>query len=289
MNISRIGSSNSNYYSNSNSSKNTVDNSRKTTNHQTQRKNSMPKNNIGISSLGNSKKNSILENLMKQKENLTDSKNTLMEKASKNGNDPLSIKEKVEDINKQIQEIDKQINNLKLEDQRNALGVEDKSKNTEKTKKKLNNESHESAQKDSSMDNILDLSGSLTKSKTLSRQRNTMTGNAKVLEGEIKADERRGINPVRKKDQLAEMKDKIENITKNLVHNLNDVNTKTNNKTQSNTSNNAVNKNEAIKDISSVTEENVDKLLIKQQQAEQNIKHYIDKDSDTGEKIDIMG
>ncbi len=46
---------------------------------------------------------------MEQKSNLMESKNSIMERGLKNGNDPLTIKEKLQSIDKQIKEIDKQI------------------------------------------------------------------------------------------------------------------------------------------------------------------------------------
>lgn len=60
-----------------------------------------------------------------------------MERGLKNGNDPLTIKEKLQSIDKQIKEIDKQINDLQLEEQRNSMGIESKDKGKNKKKPKL--------------------------------------------------------------------------------------------------------------------------------------------------------
>lgn len=280
MRISGIGLSNSSYGSNTSLSKKFLNNTGKSKQHDGEDKNNRTTNNLGMALSGKINKNSILENLMKQKEKLTESKTNLIEKSLEKGNDPLSTKEKLETIDKQIEEIDKQINNLKLEEQRKALGTEDKDKKSKDSKQKPNSDSNTDGQKDSSMDSILDISGNLTKAKALSSQRNKMEGSSNVLDNEIKTDEKRGINPVRKKEQLSKIKDKIEDITEKLGKHLKDVN-------------NESSKNAESKDASSsVNSENRDKLLIKQQQAEINIKHYIDnqkdKAEDNSEKLNII-
>lgn len=280
MRISGIGLSNSSYGSNTSLSKKFLNNTGKSKQHDGDDKNNRTTNNLGMALSGKINKNSILENLMKQKEKLTESKTNLIEKSLEKGNDPLSTKEKLETIDKQIEEIDKQINNLKLEEQRKTLGTEDKDKKSKDSKQKLNSDSNTDGQKDSSMDSILDISGNLTKAKALSSQRNKMEGSSNVLDNEIKTDEKRGINPVRKKEQLSKIKDKIEDITEKLGKHLKDLN-------------NESSKNAESKDASSsVNSENRDKLLIKQQQAEINIKHYIDnqkdKAEDNSEKLNII-
>lgn len=280
MRISGIGLSNSSYGSNTSLSKKFLNNTGKSKQHDGDDKNNRTTNNLGMALSGKINKNSILENLMKQKEKLTESKTNLIEKSLEKGNDPLSTKEKLETIDKQIEEIDKQINNLKLEEQRKTLGTEDKDKKSKDSKQKPNSDSNTDGQKDSSMDSILDISGNLTKAKALSSQRNKMEGSSNVLDNEIKTDEKRGINPVRKKEQLSKIKDKIEDITEKLGKHLKDLN-------------NESSKNAESKDASSsVNSENRDKLLIKQQQAEINIKHYIDnqkdKAEDNSEKLNII-
>ncbi|MCY6371156.1 hypothetical protein [Clostridium ganghwense] len=284
----QIGLVNLSYGSNNNLTKNTVDNNGKS-----QRRNIANKNSMGKFLGGKLKRNNILENLMKQKENLMDSKNTIMERGLKNGENPKSIEEKLESIDKQIEEIDKQVNELQLEEQRKAIGTEDKKKKGKSSKQKTNKDSTNDIQTDRSMDNILSLSSNLSQAKALSSQKNIMSGDAKVLEGEIKIDKSRGINPVRKKKRLAEMKDNIEEITEKIGKHLKDVTTKSDNKIQNNTSNNIVDKSEQSKKInSSINTENAEKLLIKQQQIAQNIKQYIDNNNDkveySGEKINIV-
>lgn len=288
MNIAKVTSTNFSYSSNTDFSKNTNNTTNKTGKHDT-----INKNNINKSLIGKPKKNSILENLMKQKENLTDSKNTLIENASKNGDDPSSVKEKLKEINKQIEEIDKQINNLQLEDRRKALGIDEKNKKNEHSKQKQNKSSSDNTQTDNSTDNILDLSNGLTTAKALSSQRKILSGNARVLDCEIKTDEKRGLNPIGKKKLLAKMQDNIENITKKLGKQINDMNAKINNNIESDKSNTATIKNIQNNNTNNDTSTEIkDPSIIQQLKVSQSIEKYVSNSKDNiknnGEKINIV-
>ncbi|EPY2305431.1 hypothetical protein ACXATD_001064 [Clostridium sporogenes] len=295
MNISfspkhQMGSINLNYPSNAKTFVN---------NKKSQKQNLINKGNKGTSFTGNSRKNDILKNLMEQKSNLMESKNSIMERGLKNGNDPLTIKEKLQSIDKQIKEIDKQINDLQLEEQRNSMGIEskdkDKNKKNPNSKKTSNTYSEKNMKTDESMDNLLNLSTNLSQAKSLSFQKTLMSGTARVLDCEIKTDEKRGLDPVNKKKQLDKIKNGLENINKELGNNLKNIN---NNNTENNTSNNIVDNNEQSKDANfSSASENSNELFIKQQQIAQNIKHYEDnlpdkardnKSKDNKEQINII-
>lgn len=271
-----------------NSAKNPVSN-----NGQFKKHGDIDKNNIGKSLGGSPKKNNMLESLMKQKENLMDNKSTLMEKALKDGRDPSSIKEKLKEIDKQIEEIDKQMNKIQLEEQRKALGNEDKDKKGKEANKISNETSAEDEKmgipKDK-MDSMLSLSGSLSQAKALSSQRISMSGEARVLKCEIKIDEGRGINPINKKKRVAQLEENIENINEKINDKLKEVNNQNNDSVQGYTSKNAAAKNKKSKDLSSKSNlESEDKLVIEQQKAEQKLKHYNDNSADNaennGEKI----
>jgi hypothetical protein len=293
MNISflpqqRICSANLSYRSNANSPKNSLDNTGNI-----KRRNVINKNSMSKASGGKFKRNNILENLMKQKENLMNNKNALRERCLQNDEDPRTIKEKLQSIDKQIEEIDKQVSELQLEEQRKAIGTEDKNKKGKNSKQKSNKDYPNVMKTAYLMDSVLNLSTDLKKAKALSSQKNLISGEARVLDFEIQIDINRGINPIAKKKYLAKMKDNIEKITEKLGNHLKDVNTKISNNTQSNYSNDIVDKNEQSRnaDISGKPKAG-DKSLIKQQQVAQNIKHYKDniknKVKDSCEKINII-
>lgn len=287
MNISfsprqHIGFGRISYNSNNNASKNAVNNNKKI-----KKDGSINKNGMVKSSIGKSKQNNILENLMKQKENLMESKNAIKERSLKNGEDSKSIQEKMKNIDKQIEEIDKQLNEIKLQEQRKSMGVEDKDNKNKESKQKSKNDSVNGVKVDKSMENILDLSSNLSQAKELSSQRTIMSGEARVLENEIKTDEQRGIDPVRKKKRLSKVNDNIEKISQNISNNLNDVN-----KNSSIQSDNNTDENKQSNEVSSsINTQNPDKLLIQQQKIAQNIKQYKDNMKDdsnhNNEKINI--
>ncbi|EJP6471454.1 hypothetical protein [Clostridium sp. L74] len=281
MNISfspkhQMGSINLNYPSNTNTFIN---------NKKSQKQDLINKDKIATSFRRNSKKNDILKNLMEQKSNLMESKNSIMEKGLKDGNDPLTIKEKLESIDKQIKEIDKQINDLQLEEQRNSMGIEskdkDKNKKNQNSKKTSNTYSEKDMKTNESMDNLLSISNNLSKAKFLSSQRTLMSGTARVLDCEIKIDEKRGLDPVNKKKQLDEIKNGLENINKELGKDLKNIN---NNTTENTTTNN----NEQSNDVESNSAlENSNELFVKEQQIVQNIKNYKNNIPDKGNKEQI--
>lgn len=195
------------------------------------------KNNMSIkatqTSLGKKlKKNSLLENLIKQKEKLMERKTSIVEKSLEKGEDPNTIKEKLKDIEDQIQEIDKKVSEIQLEEQRKSIGIKDNDKKTEKSKKVENNSSSKETNMDKSLKNVLHLSNGLKKAKATSSQRNIMVSNARKLEDEIEDDKRLGVygNIEIKRDELSKLKNNIKNINKKFNNHLKDMNNKANNK-----------------------------------------------------------
>ena len=265
-------------------------------NGRTEKNNTVNKSSMAVSLGKKSKKNNMLENLIEQKVNLMDRKNDIIEKALENGESPSAIKEKLDDINKQIDEINEQISKIQCEEQRKSLGTEDASKKKEKLKEKSNKLSAEESNGDNSkekMTSVLSLSNNLSQAKALSSQRTSMSGEVRVLESEIKLDESRGINPIEKRKSVAKIKENIENIAEKINDKLTDTNNKFENSVRSNRLNNVTYKSEESKNTSNNDNtQNDGKLLIKQQQTAENIKHYSeninDKDKYEGEKIDAI-
>lgn len=110
--------------------------------------------NTNTSLAGKSKASRLVANLMKQKENLADSKNSLIERTLKNGDSQSSIKDLVKDIDKQIEAIDGEISKLQMDDVRKSLGTDDKTKKGENTKKPSNSTSGDEANADPSVDKM---------------------------------------------------------------------------------------------------------------------------------------
>lgn len=241
----------------------------------TEKSNNIKKNRN--SSLVGTNKNKILDQLMKQKQNLTDSKNDLVDRALKSGESISSIKDKLENIDSQIKKIDAQISKIQMEDQRKLLDTDEKSKETKKTKVKSKTHSSNNIKTDvvcDQMDSLLNLSGNLAKIQVLSSEKKSMTGETKVLESEIKLDIGRGIDPIAKKKQVVKLADQMDNIAENIGNNLNTINNGLKDIRVKPTFNEAIDKNQQNK--STVNTKGEDKLSPQQQQIVKNIQYYND-------------
>lgn len=172
------------------------------------------------------KKNSLLESLINQKEKLMESKQTILDKSAKRNTDPASIKEKLEEIDKQMEEIDKQISKLQLEEQQKKIGTKNKEGKKENLQNTYDEDSSNNNLSDSSMENLLESSTMLRKTKLLSRQRKEVSSRIKVLNGEIRADEKRGINPTDKKEAATKLQNNMEAIEEKFGEALKDAKTK---------------------------------------------------------------
>ncbi|AKA71338.1 hypothetical protein [Clostridium scatologenes] len=225
--------------------------------------------------VGKTKKKSALELLMEQKSKLQDSKNAIMAEGVKKGEDSLSIKQKTADIDKQIEEIDKQISQMQIEDKQKALG-KDKDKNKGSKEKKLNNNCEADSNKSPSLDGVLNLSIGLNNFRNLSNIRNNIKGNIKELKADIDYDINfRHIDPIFSKKQLNKMEDGIKNLEEKLNESIKDINNKNkeNVKEQNPKANmHITRKIEQISNGSNSKDGN--EISIEQYKAEQNIKHY---------------
>lgn len=241
----------------------------------TEKSNNIKKNRN--SSLVGTNKNKILDQLMKQKQNLTDSKNDLVDRALKSGESISSIKDKLENIDSQIKNIDAQISKIQMEDQRKLLDTHEKSKETKKKKEKLKTNSSNNTKTDvvcDQMESLLNLSGNLAKIQVLSSEKKSMTGETKVLESEIKLDIGRGLNPIAKKKRVAKLADQMVNIAENIGNKLNTINNGLKDIREKTTFNEVIDKNKQNK--STVNIKGEDKLSPHQQQIVKNIQYYND-------------
>ncbi|MCB2308125.1 hypothetical protein LGL08_08070 [Clostridium estertheticum] len=241
----------------------------------TEKSNNIKKNRN--SSLGGTNKNKILDQLMKQKQNLTDSKNDLVDRALKSGESISSIKDKLENIDSQIKKIDAQISKIQMEDQRKLLDNDEKNKETKKTKEKSKTHSSNNTKTDvvcDQMDSLLNLSGNLAKIQVLSSEKKSMTGETKVLESEIKLDIGRGLNPIAKKKQVAKLADQMDNIAENIGNNLNTINNGLKDIREKSTFNEVIDKNQQNKNNVNIKGE--DRLSPQQQQIVKNVQYYND-------------
>ncbi|MCB2353721.1 hypothetical protein [Clostridium estertheticum] len=234
---------------------------------------------------GTINKNKILDQLIKQKQNLTDSKNALVDRALKSGESISSIKDKLENIDSQIKKIDAQISKIQMEDQRKLLDTDKKSNETKKAREKSKTHSSNNTKTDvvcDQMDSLLNLSGNLAKIQVLSSEKKSMMGETKVLESEIKLDISRGLNPIAKKEQVAKLTDQMINVAENIGNNLNTINNGLKDIREKSTFNEAIDKNQQNKNNVNIKGE--DKLSPQQQQIVKNIQYYNDNMPDNAIK-----
>lgn len=103
------------------------------TNNTSNDKNDKDKTN-SITLKDNTKKNSLMENLTKQKDSLTEKKQALMEKDL----DPKEKKDMLDDINKQIQDIDAQMQQLNMQDKQEEIQKKEDEALKKKAKEEIN-------------------------------------------------------------------------------------------------------------------------------------------------------
>lgn len=186
----------------------------------------------------NLKKSDPLKALMEEKQKIADSKQKYLDGALSKNDSAQSIKEKLAEYDKQISDIDKQMSELKLEEQKKHVGTE------EKVNDKVKNNSSESNSQDKSkadmgnemMNNLVSISSNMSLAKVISSEKVSESAEKSVLEGEIKLDEGRRIDPIGKKKRVAKIDDNIEKMEKTIGDKLNP-------NISDNNINNVVNKN----------------------------------------------
>lgn len=138
-----------------------------------------------------SNKNSLVDSLMKQRENLLDMKSKLTERALEKGEDPSSLQEQMKEFEKQLADLDAQI----------AQAQKEKQESTNDTKKEEKPKTVEEA--------IFSHAGSLGQTKTLQQMDRSLTREKASLESEMKLDASRGVHSEYKADRLAKIDDQM--------------------------------------------------------------------------------
>ncbi len=162
----------------------------------------------------------LLDSLLKQKQNIIDSKNSLIERTTKNGQGLDSIKDQLENYNEQINAIDKQITEYTFKEQQKKIDMDEKENkipdNQPKTEQETQNEQ---------LNNIVELSNDISQIQVVSSVKSKMHGQAKVLAKEIELDESRspsGQKAVYKREQLEKIEERVSDITKKIGEALKD-------------------------------------------------------------------
>lgn len=155
---------------------------------------------------GQQAKTSLIESLMKQRESVQQMKSDLSERTLENGGDLSSIKEQLKDFEKQIAEIDAQIAEQQMEEQKKAPNQKD-----QEIKKE---------QPANSMEDILGKSVSLDQMETLELSRNSLGREQNRLESEVALDARRGIFIDKKYEKLSDLEDRIQTVQEKVADHI---------------------------------------------------------------------
>jgi len=155
---------------------------------------------------GQQAKTSLIESLMKQRESIQQMKSDLSERTLENGGELSSIKEQLKDFEKQIAEIDAQIAEQQMEEQKKATNQKD-----QEIKKE---------QPANSMEDILGKSVSLEQMETLELSKNSLGREQNRLESEVALDARRGIFIDKKYEKLSDLEDRIQTVQEKVADQL---------------------------------------------------------------------
>ncbi|WP_435921052.1 hypothetical protein [Paenibacillus sp. DYY-L-2] len=164
---------------------------------------------------GRSKVNQIVESLMKQKENLQESKKNLIDRTLENGGQLNLIKDQLSDLDEQIRNIDEQISQQLLDERKKALGLDDEDPKNEKADaNKPKTEQEAEAEK---LQNVVSLVGNMDQVKTMSSLKRNLQGQARILQMEISLDEQRSSSPSSlKREQLDKLKKGISELERRI-------------------------------------------------------------------------
>ncbi|WP_459481192.1 hypothetical protein [Clostridium saccharoperbutylacetonicum] len=172
-------------------------------------------------------KNDRSANLLKQKENINKAKNDFKDNALKQNMDPKAMKDKLDEYDKQLQDIDKEISQIEMEEQKKALNNEaDEKKADDKTDNQTNSQNKN---QNTGSDNTTDLMNVLVTSSenlTIIKQNKSINvglkGEKNVLQSNIELDASRGSSKV-DRDRLSKLDDTIKESQKNMFNSLHDI------------------------------------------------------------------
>ncbi|MFS0784662.1 hypothetical protein [Bacillus sp. 1P06AnD] len=173
---------------------------------------------------GQTKSNSMIDSLMKQREKLLDRKNSLMDKATAGQGGLSAVKDQLKEIEEQLQTIDDQISQQMLDDRQRKLEGE---KSKELKNEGQNEEATESESQMQQFQKMTSITGRVTAMEQLSVQKNSMGRTAHILANEIAIDEARSLSgqPASlKRKQLHQLNKHIEETGKKLYETMQESN-----------------------------------------------------------------
>ncbi|WMM25333.1 hypothetical protein RBU61_01330 [Tissierella sp. MB52-C2] len=178
------------------------------------------KDSVTISPQGKAKK--FLENLMKQKMNITEQRKSLISRTLEKGDTLDSIKSELDSYDDQIRNIDNQIAEMMTKEmEKQAQKVKEQYDNNKpKTEEEVENQR---------LATVTGLSIDLRQAKAVNAVKTRIGGESRVLKSEIEMDRDRGVSVKAKEDKLADMKQKSSNLISKITDELADISEKADN------------------------------------------------------------
>lgn len=182
------------------------------------RSNLEPINKNYMQGIANQRKDSIIEGLQKQMQNLQEQLTKISD------NEEMTIEQKIDrkkELREQIEELNRQMMQRNLE-----IRKEEQEKKNEKIEEAAKKSDKNVKNEDILDKNLISYSSSFNKIKDHKSIQTRLEGESRVLRGEIKMDEERGLDVSEKKKKLSELNSNIEKVAKDIGKELEGINTK---------------------------------------------------------------
>lgn len=174
------------------------------------------KDTVSISPLG--KANSLIESLIKHKQNITENKNELIGKTLEKGEDMDSIKSQLECFEEQLRNIDVQIAQITSEQ---LVQQAESQKEIAYKKPKAEEEA-----KNERLNSIVNLASNISQVQAVSSLKNKVDGESSVLKMEAKLDGSRGRVAATKKERIVDLQKQSANMSTRIKEELIEVSEK---------------------------------------------------------------
>lgn len=153
-----------------------------------------------------SQSSNAMENLMKQRQHIQEMRSNLVERTLEDGQGVSTIKEQLEEFDKQIREIESEMAKEKMGKQEESTEEKDKA--------------IESERPSSTMDQMIQSSVSLQHAKSITQAKGGLEREERTLKSEIKLDASRGVHIESKAERLSTIEERITKLNTQLAEQL---------------------------------------------------------------------
>ncbi len=174
-----------------------------------------------------------IKTLMEQKENLLEQKNKVMASTLEQGRSPKTIEEAIEETDKMLEELDKQIAKVRLDEQKKSMGLDEESRKgkPDSASSDTDNDSQDSkgGLASNTINTFISAGNDLNQIKNIGAAKANAEGRSRVLKTEIELDESRSSNGRASKNKYKErdeLEQSISALTEDIAKRSSDANEK---------------------------------------------------------------